>query len=183
MRRTALRPPRAVSSSPSSTSRSPDRPRNAGGRWAAIPHPYPQPSARHRGQGCDPGSCPDATARDRGQSATVITNARNISSTPVAIVTGGSRGIGRAIARRLAIAEYAVAINCLSSPSLADAAVEEILAASGTAVAVCADVADELDVERLFGETIEAFGGVDVVVHVAARATFVVNQRASLELR
>jgi len=113
----------------------------------------------------------------------VITNARNTSSTPVAIVTGGSRGIGRAIARRLAIGEYAVVITYLNSPSLADAAVEEILAANGTAVAVCADVADELDVERLFGETIEAFGGVDVVVHVAARATFVVNQRASLELR
>jgi 3-oxoacyl-[acyl-carrier protein] reductase len=113
----------------------------------------------------------------------VITNARNTSSTPVAIVTGGSRGIGRAIARRLAIGEYAVVINYLNSPSLADAAVEEILAANGTAVAVCADVADELDVERLFGETIEAFGGVDVVVHVAARGTFMVNQQASLQLR
>jgi 3-oxoacyl-[acyl-carrier protein] reductase len=114
----------------------------------------------------------------------VITNARNTSSTPVAIVTGGSRGIGRAIARRLAIGEYAVVINYLNSPSLADAAVEEILAANGIAVAVCADVADELDVERLFGETIEAFGGVDVVVHVAAGVNaFVVNQQASLQLR
>ena len=113
----------------------------------------------------------------------MITNARNTSSTPVAIVTGGSRGIGRAIARRLAIGEYAVVINYLNSPSLADAAVEEILAANGTAVAICADVADELDVQRLFGETIEAVGSVDVVAHVAARGTFLVNQQASLQLR
>jgi 3-oxoacyl-[acyl-carrier protein] reductase len=101
----------------------------------------------------------------------------------VAIVTGGSRGIGRAIARKLAIGDYAVVITYLNSQPEADAAVEEILAARGCAVAVCADVADELDVERLFAETINAFGGVDVVVHAAARAAFVVNQRASLELR
>jgi 3-oxoacyl-[acyl-carrier protein] reductase len=113
----------------------------------------------------------------------VVTNVRNPSSTPVAIVTGGSRGIGRAIARKLAIGDYAVVITYLNSPSLADAAVEEILAAKGTAVAICADVADELDVERLFGETIEAFGGVDVVIHVAARGTCIVNQQASLQLR
>jgi 3-oxoacyl-[acyl-carrier protein] reductase len=99
----------------------------------------------------------------------VITNAHNTASTPVAIVTGGSRGIGRAVARKLAIGDYAVVINYLNGQPAADAAVEEILAANGCAVAVRADVADELDVERLFSETIEAFGGVDVVVHAAAR--------------
>jgi 3-oxoacyl-[acyl-carrier protein] reductase len=136
----------------------------------------------------------------------VITNAHNTASTPVAIVTGGSRGIGRAVARKLAIGDYAVVINYLNGQPAADAAVEEILAANGCAVAVRADVADELDVERLFSETIEAFGGVDVVVHAAARkmlgtvascdlqtfdalhrvnvrGTFVVNKQASLQLR
>jgi 3-oxoacyl-[acyl-carrier protein] reductase len=136
----------------------------------------------------------------------VITNPHNPSGTRVAIVTGGSRGIGRAVARKLAIRDYAVAINYINSRAAADAAVEEILAANGNAVAVCADVADELDVDRLFSETIDAFGGVDVVVHAAARmilgtvasydlqtfdalhqtnarGTFVVNKHASLQLR
>src|SRR6185312_15316803 len=110
-----------------------------------------------------PGGCPSATAGDRGESGRVISNARNTSSTPVAIVTGGSQSIGRAVARKLAIGDYAVVINYLNSQPAADAVVEEILAANGVAVAVRADVADELDVERLFSETKEAFGGVDVV--------------------
>jgi 3-oxoacyl-[acyl-carrier protein] reductase len=136
----------------------------------------------------------------------VVTNHHNTTGTPVAIVTGGSRGVGRAVARKLAIGDYAVVINYLNSQLAADAAVEEILAANGTAVAVRADVADELDVERLFREAIDAFGGVDVVVHAAgrmvlgtvagydlqafdalqrvnARGTFLVNQHASLQLR
>jgi 3-oxoacyl-[acyl-carrier protein] reductase len=136
----------------------------------------------------------------------VITNPRRRSGTPVAIVTGGSLGVGRAVARELAAGDYAVAISYLNSQPAADAAVEEILAARGTAVAVRADVADALDVERLFRETIDAFGHVDVVVHAAARmilgqvadhdretldaacranarGTFVVNQRAALHLR
>ena len=135
----------------------------------------------------------------------MITN-RNGSGTRVAIVTGGSRGIGRAVALKLATADYAVVISYLNSQPAADAAVEEILSANGTAVAVRADVADALDVERLFSETIDAFGHVDVVVHAAARTvlgtvpdhgletfdaphrvnargTVVVNQQASLQLR
>ena len=63
------------------------------------------------------------------------------------------------------------------------AAVEEILAADGMALAVRANVADELDVERLFDETKAAFGGVDVIVHAAMRATSVVNQQAARQLR
>jgi 3-oxoacyl-[acyl-carrier protein] reductase len=124
----------------------------------------------------------------------------------VAIVTGGSQGVGRAVARKLASGNYAVVVGYLNSQSAAEAAVAEILAANGTAVAVRADVADALDVERLFMETIDAFGRVDVVVHAAARmtlgtmpaydlqtfdavhrvnarGTFVVNQQASLQLR
>ncbi len=136
----------------------------------------------------------------------MIPYAHNPSGSPVAIVTGGSQGIGRAVARKLAAGDYAVVVNYLNSQRGADAAVEEILAANGTAVAVRADVADALDVERLFTETIDAFGRVDVVVHAAARmilgtvagydlqtfdalhrvnarGTFVVNQQASLQLR
>ena len=124
----------------------------------------------------------------------------------MAIVTGGSQGVGRAVARKLASRDYAVVVGYLNSQSAAEAAVAEILAANGTAVAVRADVADALDVERLFMETIDAFGRVDVVVHAAARmilgtmpaydlqtfdavhrvnarGTFVVNQQASLQLR
>jgi 3-oxoacyl-[acyl-carrier protein] reductase len=136
----------------------------------------------------------------------VTTNRSNTSGTPVAIVTGGSGSIGRAVTSRLATGDYAVVVNYVDNQRAADAAVDEILAANGCAVAVRADVADEGDVERLFGETFDAFGGVDVVVHAAARmilgtvagydlqtfdalqrvnarGTFVVNQQASLQLR
>ncbi len=62
-------------------------------------------------------------------------------------------------------------INYARNQRDADATVEEILGANGTALAVRAGVADELDVERLFTETTEAFGGVDVVVHAARQMT------------
>ena len=92
-----------------------------------------------------------------------------ITNTPVAI-SPAHRGASAAPWRaQLASGDYAVVINYLNSQPAAEAAVEEILAANGCAVAVRADVADERDVERLFGETIDAFGGVDVVVHAAAR--------------
>jgi 3-oxoacyl-[acyl-carrier protein] reductase len=85
----------------------------------------------------------------------------------VAIVTGGSRGIGRAVGRSLARRGYAVVVGYAHDRSDADAAVDEILAAGGCAVAIRADVTDALDVERLFGEAVEAFGAVDLVVHAA----------------
>jgi 3-oxoacyl-[acyl-carrier protein] reductase len=87
----------------------------------------------------------------------------------VAIVTGGSRGIGRATIARLASRGYAVVVNYLHDQRAAESTVEEVLADHGAAVAVRADVADELDVQRLFAETIDAFGGVDVVVHTVGR--------------
>jgi 3-oxoacyl-[acyl-carrier protein] reductase len=83
----------------------------------------------------------------------------------VAIVTGGSRGIGRAVVGVLADRGYAVVVDYLHDRGSAKSAVEAVLAGNARAVAVRADVADVLDVERLFSETIEAFGGVDVVVH------------------
>lgn len=101
---------------------------------------------------------------------------------PVAVVTGGSHGAGRQIARALAIRGYAVVVVYLRDQREAEAAVEEILAANGIALAVRADVTDELDVERLFTETAAAFGPVDVVVHAAMRATSVVSRQAARRL-
>jgi 3-oxoacyl-[acyl-carrier protein] reductase len=83
----------------------------------------------------------------------------------VAIVTGGSRGIGRVVVGLLARRGYAVVVAYLHDRRAAEATVEEVLAGGAPALAVRADVADDLDVERLFAETIEGFGGVDVVVH------------------
>jgi 3-oxoacyl-[acyl-carrier protein] reductase len=101
----------------------------------------------------------------------------------VAIVTGGSCGPGRQVAGELASRGYAVVVVYLSDQAEAEASVEEILAAGGTAVTVRADVTDELDVERLFDESAEAFGGVDVVVHAATRGSSVVDRQAARAIR
>lgn len=101
----------------------------------------------------------------------------------VAIVTGGSCGIGREVARKLAGRGYAIVVVYVRDQGQAEAAVEENLAANGTALAVRADVTDELDVERLFDETTAVFGSVDVVVHTAVRGTSVVNRQAARRLR
>jgi 3-oxoacyl-[acyl-carrier protein] reductase len=106
-----------------------------------------------------------------------------VSTSAVAIVTGGSHGAGREIARMLADRGYAVVVVYLSDQAEAEAAVDEILSAGGTALVVRADVADDLDVERLFSETTIVFGGVDVVVHAAQRGTAVVNGQAARRLR
>jgi|EndMetStandDraft_7_1072992.scaffolds.fasta_scaffold23258_2 3-oxoacyl-[acyl-carrier protein] reductase len=86
----------------------------------------------------------------------------------VAIVTGGATPIGRDVARTLAARGYAVVVVYLGDQAAAEATVDEILAAKGTAVAVRADVGDELDRTRLFDEAVAAFGGVDVVVQTGA---------------
>lgn len=106
----------------------------------------------------------------------------------VAIVTGGSRGAGRATVRRLVSRGYAVVVDYLHDQRAAEATVEAVLAGNGAAVAVRADVADDVDVTRLFDEAIEAFGGVDVVVHtVGSRTspapTLIVNREAARRLR
>src|SRR4029077_3126954 len=85
----------------------------------------------------------------------------------VAIVTGGSRGVGQAAIRCLAARGYAVVVNYLHDQRAAESIVDGILASNGTAVSFRADIADDRAVKRLFAETIAAFGGIDVVVHAA----------------
>jgi 3-oxoacyl-[acyl-carrier protein] reductase len=90
-------------------------------------------------------------------------------STPrkVAIVTGASRGIGAEIARRLSADGFAVAVNYTSSASEADTLVAQLNAEGGQAVAVKADVSSSADVARLFEETEQHLGKVDVLVNNA----------------
>lgn len=88
-------------------------------------------------------------------------NTRTLKS---AIVTGSSRGIGQAIARRLALDGFAVVVNYADSEAAAQHTVESIRADGGTAVAVRADVGRADDVRELFAATNRAFGRVDVVV-------------------
>jgi 3-oxoacyl-[acyl-carrier protein] reductase len=85
-----------------------------------------------------------------------------------AIVTGASRGIGRSVATRLARDGFAVAVNYAGNATKAEEVVAEIKAAAGgQAIAVQADVASAVDVERLFKEAVDTFGGVNVVVNCA----------------
>jgi 3-oxoacyl-[acyl-carrier protein] reductase len=129
-------------------------------------------------------------------------------STPprAAIVTGGSRGIGRETAERLAADGFAVVINYAGNQPEAEAAVAAIAATGGQAIAFRADVADEAAVSALFDAAEDTYGRVDVVVHAAGvmtlaplvdtdlevldrmhrtniRGTFVVDQQAARRLR
>jgi 3-oxoacyl-[acyl-carrier protein] reductase len=82
-----------------------------------------------------------------------------------ALVTGASRGIGKAVARRLARDGFAVVVNNASNAKEADATVAEITADGGQAIAVKADVGNSAEVEQMFDETVKAFGSIDVVVN------------------
>lgn len=97
-------------------------------------------------------------------------NIKNESTTeiaPVALVTGASRGIGRACAIRLGQAGYRVVVNYNSNEAAANEVVESIKAAGSEAIAVKADVADSAQVKSLMRETINAFGKLDVLVNNA----------------
>jgi 3-oxoacyl-[acyl-carrier protein] reductase len=128
------------------------------------------------------------------------------SSTRVAVVTGGSRGIGREIVSRLAADGMAVVVGYSANKDQAEEAVTAVTDGGGRAVAVQADVADENAVAAMFDTAEMRFGGVDVVAHAAGkmvlqplvdfdlsvlddlhrtniRGTFVVAQQAARRLR
>ena len=83
------------------------------------------------------------------------------------IVTGASRGIGRAVAIRLAGDGFAVAVNYAGNATKAEEVVTEIKSHGGQAIAVQANVANAAEVKHLFKETIDIFGGINVVVNCA----------------
>lgn len=85
----------------------------------------------------------------------------------VALVTGASRGIGRAIAIRLAAEGAKVAINFAGNTEKAEAVKAEIEAAGGEALLVQANVADAVAVEEMVAKVVEVFGGIDVLVNNA----------------
>lgn len=90
---------------------------------------------------------------------------------PVAIVTGASRGIGAATARRLARDGLAVVVNFVRGREAAEAVVRDIEAAGGRATAVQADIRAPDGAARLFDAAEQAFGGVDVLVNNAGMMT------------
>jgi len=89
------------------------------------------------------------------------------SSTKIALVTGASRGIGAAIARRLASDGYTVVINYAGSVGPAEELASKIEKAGGKALTVQADVSDAAAVARMFDSIEAAFGGIDVLVNNA----------------
>ncbi|MDT3723801.1 SDR family oxidoreductase [Streptomyces sp. DSM 41972] len=98
----------------------------------------------------------------------------------VAVVTGGSRGIGRAVSLQLARDGLAVVVNYTRDAASAEETVKAITADGGQAIAVRADVADEHAVAALFDRAEQEFGGVDVVVNAAGR--LVLSPVADLDL-
>jgi 3-oxoacyl-[acyl-carrier protein] reductase len=87
--------------------------------------------------------------------------------TRTAIVTGASKGIGAAIARRLARDGVAVVVNYARGRAEAEAIVRSIEAGGGKAIAVQADVADPSGIAALFDAGEKAFGGIDILVNNA----------------
>ena len=99
----------------------------------------------------------------------------------VAVVTGASKGIGAAIALRLASEGAAVVVNYSSSKDGADRVVSEITGNGGKAVAVQANLAKEADIRRLFAETKKAFGKLDILVNNAGIYEFAPLENVTVE--
>jgi 3-oxoacyl-[acyl-carrier protein] reductase len=87
----------------------------------------------------------------------------------VALITGGSGGIGRSVAERLAADGMAVAVHFSGHNARANEVVSSISAAGGTAILVSGDVGDEAAMIAAFDLVEQAFGGIDVVVHTAGQ--------------
>jgi 3-oxoacyl-[acyl-carrier protein] reductase len=87
--------------------------------------------------------------------------------TKVAIITGSSRGIGAAIAKRLATDGIAIIVNYVGHAEAAKAVVQEIEAKQGRAVAIQADVSVPTEVTSMFDQAISIFGGVNILVNNA----------------
>ena len=127
-------------------------------------------------------------------------------TTRVALVTGGSGGIGRAVTERLAKDGIAVGVHYSGNKAKADETVAAIVAAGGRAIPVGGDVADEHAMAAAFDAVEEEYGGIDVVVNTAGimvlspiatlnlddldhvhrtniRGTFVVSQQAARRVR
>jgi 3-oxoacyl-[acyl-carrier protein] reductase len=101
----------------------------------------------------------------------------------VAIVTGGSSPACRYVALGLTRWAWPIVIVYLDHQSRAEATVAEVIAAGGTTIAVRADLADDLDVQRLFTESIVEFGGVDVVVHTTSNSAALLCRHAARHVR
>lgn len=112
---------------------------------------------------------PAAFALGGGAAAQTSTSSpkANPGKEKVAIVTGSSRGIGAATARRLARDGYAVTLNCLTSVDLAAQVAREVERTGGRVIVRQGDVADPLAVQAIFDATENAFGRVDVVINNA----------------
>ncbi|TWE00678.1 3-oxoacyl-[acyl-carrier protein] reductase [Peribacillus frigoritolerans] len=124
----------------------------------------------------------------------------------VALVTGGSGGIGQAIVKKLADNGFAVAVHYSGNKLRADTIVDEIVKQGGKAISIGGDVADEKVMQEAFDIVEEKFGGIDVVINTAGimllssiaemnladldkmhrtniRGTFVISQQAARRVR
>ncbi|MDZ5759677.1 SDR family oxidoreductase [Carnobacterium maltaromaticum] len=130
----------------------------------------------------------------------------NITKKRVALILGGSGGIGKAVVEKLIKEDYAVAIHYAGNRGKAEKMVDSIVANGGLALSVGGDIADEVAMKAVFESVIENFGGIDVVANVAGimklgpiatldfadfdqiqrtnvRGAFVVSQQAALHVR